>query len=118
PPGKRVQWDRTLLPRVLALLREIEPSLTVSWDNRDSITLRVPGVGRAWAVVRTKSAAALECRFLGRRGQFNLARLEPLGAVAELTPYKCEADVLRLARKQRGPAGLDLRRSVLRGHVE
>src|SRR5436305_15313161 len=48
PPGKRVQWDRQLLPRLLALLKEVEPGITIAWDSRDAITVRVPGVSRAW----------------------------------------------------------------------
>ena len=41
PPGKRIQWDRALLPRLLTLLREVEPGLTITWDVRDAITIRV-----------------------------------------------------------------------------
>ncbi|MBY0229399.1 MAG: hypothetical protein K2W96_08985, partial [Gemmataceae bacterium] len=52
------------------------------------ITLRVPGVGRAWAGAKTKDAAALVVRFVGKRGQFNLARLEGLGATATLDERK------------------------------
>jgi excinuclease ABC subunit A len=118
PPGKRIQWDRAILPRLLALLREIEPELTVTWDGRESITVRIPGATRAWAAVRTKVPAALEAKFLGRRGQFNLARLEPLGAAAELTPYKADGEVMRLAIKQFGPAQIDALRRVLREHLE
>src|SRR5205085_10848251 len=66
PPGKRVQWDRSLLPRLLALVHELEPNVEVRWDVRDSITVRVPGASRAWASLRTKNPDALETRFLGR----------------------------------------------------
>ena len=44
PPGKKPKWDRALLPRLLALVREVEPGVQVQWDNRAAITLRVPEV--------------------------------------------------------------------------
>jgi excinuclease ABC subunit A len=117
PPGRRLQWDRAILPRLLALLREIEPELSIDWGTRESITVRVPSVSRAWAALRTKAAEALEAKFLGRRGQFNLARFEPVGAVAELTPYKNEGEVVRLAFKQLGPSQADALRTILKEHV-
>jgi excinuclease ABC subunit A len=117
PPGKRVMWDRTVLPRMLALLREIEPGLTVAWDTRDSVTIRVPGASRAWAAFRTKNPASLEAKFLGRRGQFNLARFEPVGAAAELTPYKSDGEVLRIGINQLSPEQVDELRTILREHL-
>jgi len=84
PPGRKVRWDREALPRLLELLRKVEPELTVQWDQRAHITLRVPGVSRGWATIKTKESDCLEARFLGKRGQFNLARLEGLGAEADL----------------------------------
>src|SRR5262249_5116573 len=44
PPGRKLQWDRALLPRLLQLVREIEPNVEVRWDVQHFITLRVPGV--------------------------------------------------------------------------
>ena len=66
----------------------------VSWDQRDAITLRVPGVSRGWAQWRTKEADALDCRFLGKKGQFNLAQVEGIAAV-EIGCQRSEGDVLR-----------------------
>ncbi len=94
PPGRKVKWDRELLPRLLALLRSLEPGLAVSWEQRDSITLRLPGVRRGWAQIRTKSPDALDCRFLVKKGQLNLAQVEELGTV-EIGEQR-GADVLRL----------------------
>src|SRR5262249_28647105 len=74
-----LQWDRALLPRLLDLLRKIEPRLEIRWDNRAFISLRVPEINRAWAQLRTKEADALHCRFLGKKGQFNLSRIEKFG---------------------------------------
>jgi excinuclease ABC subunit A len=79
PPGKKVVWDLGMLPRILQMAREIEPGLEIAWDVQYFITLRVPGISRAWGQIQTKRAHGLVCRFLGKKAQFNLARLEGLG---------------------------------------
>jgi excinuclease ABC subunit A len=96
PPGKKVRWDRAVLSRLLQVLREVEPGIEVQWDARDAITLRVPGVSRSWAQWRTKHPVALDCRFLGKKGQFNLAQLEGLGVAPSLCQERGDGDVLRL----------------------
>jgi excinuclease ABC subunit A len=96
PVGKRVQWDRALLPRMLDLVRELEPGLEVHWDARAAITLRVPGVSRGWAQWRTKESYGLDCRFLGKKGQFNLSRIEAFGQSPGITGNRGDGDVLRL----------------------
>jgi excinuclease ABC subunit A len=79
PPGRPPKWDRNLLPRLLALVREVEPKVEVKWDSRDAILLYLPGCTRNWTRWKTKETAALECRFLGKPGQFNLGRIEEFG---------------------------------------
>src|SRR5262249_40094007 len=37
PSGKKVRWDRSLLARLLELVRSVEPLLEVRWDTRDAI---------------------------------------------------------------------------------
>src|SRR5205807_2188728 len=64
PAGKKLNWDRALLPRLIALVRAVEPALEIRWDNRVAVTLRVPGITRAWAQWRTKDAGSFTCRFL------------------------------------------------------
>jgi excinuclease ABC subunit A len=96
PPGRKLCWDRALLPRLLQLVREVEPQVQVRWDGRDSISLRVPGISRGWGHWRTKDCEALVCRFLGKKGQLNLARLEGLGASATLATRRSEGDLLEL----------------------
>jgi excinuclease ABC subunit A len=96
PPGRKVQWDRTLLPRVLELIREIEPGVEVRWDVRDAVTLRVPGVDRMWARLRTKDDQGLDCRFIGQRGQFNLSRVEEFGVSPHIEVDRNDGDLLRL----------------------
>jgi excinuclease ABC subunit A len=100
PPGKKLEWDRTLLPRLLGLMHEVEPGLKVEWDARDAITLRVPGVSRAWAQWRTKEAHGLDCRFVGKKGQLNLSRVEAFGVSPEINGSRSDSDVLRLVFRQ------------------
>jgi len=76
-------------------VREVEPGVEVRWDARDSIMLRVPGVSRAWAQWRTKKAVALECHFLGKKGQFNLSQIDNLGVEPSLKA-RDNGDVLHL----------------------
>ncbi len=99
-PGVKLRWDRAILPKLLALAREVEPQLVVEWDARDAITLRVPGVSRGWATWRTKDNEALDCRFLGKRGQFNLAQLEGIGTSPEIKHERSDGDLLRLLFQQ------------------
>ena len=84
PVGRKVQWDRGVLPQLLALMREVEPKLEVRWEVRDAITFRVPGITRAWGRWRTKDPAGLECWFVGKRGQFNLSAVEGFGVSPQI----------------------------------
>jgi excinuclease ABC subunit A len=95
-PGKKVRWDRSLLPRLLDLVREVEPDVKVEWTTRDSIALRVPWSNRAWGHWRTKTAFGLDCRFLVKKGQFNLSQIEPFGAAHEIHHNRADGDVIRL----------------------
>jgi len=96
PPGRTVRWDRALLPRLLKLVQEVEPGVQVEWDTRDAIKLRVPGINRAWAQWRTKDNDGLDCRFLGKKGQFNLSRIESFGVSPEILADRSAGDVLKL----------------------
>jgi excinuclease ABC subunit A len=97
PPGRKLRWDRALLPRLLKLIKEVEPQLQVIWDSRDAITFKVPGVGKGWGRIRTKEAEALDARFLGAPGQFNLSRLEGIGQSPTLSADRADGgEVLRL----------------------
>jgi excinuclease ABC subunit A len=116
PPGRKLYWDRAILPRLVSLVRSIEPKLEIKWDTRDSVTMRVAGVSRAWALWRTKSNDALDCRFVGKKGQFNLARLEGLGGSPELLPHR-EGEILHVAVQQIQPAQLVKWQSVLTEHL-
>jgi excinuclease ABC subunit A len=95
PPGRKVLWDRGLLPRVLDLVRELEPDVKICWENRTAISMKVPGVTRSWGHVRTKEATGLDCRFLGKNGQFNLSHIESLGVSPTLNTERDYGDQVR-----------------------
>ncbi len=98
PPGRKLQWDRAILPRVLDVLRKVEPKLEIAWDNRGHIGISVPGVNRAWAYLRTKDSDVLNCRFLGKKGQFNLNQIGKFGIEPTLqSAAEGEAMVLQFA---------------------
>jgi excinuclease ABC subunit A len=83
-PGVKVRWDRPLLPRLLDLVRTIEPALEVRWDVQYFITLRLPDASRWWGQWQTKRNEGLVCRFLGKKGQFNLAQFDGIGTSQRL----------------------------------
>ena len=97
PPGKGAKWDRTLLPKLLALLRDLEPGLKIQWDVKDAVTVRVPQANRFWARVKTKEAAALEVWLPAKAAQFNLARWDGAGRDVTLDRGRWEGvDVVTL----------------------
>jgi excinuclease ABC subunit A len=96
PPGRKLRWDRSILPNLLDLVRKIEPKIEVVWDNRAVISLKVPGINRAWAQWRTKESEGLDCRFLGKSGQFNLSQVESFGVQPTINGNRSDGDSLRL----------------------
>jgi excinuclease ABC subunit A len=117
PPGRKLRWDREALPRLLELLRKVEPELAVQWDQRAHITVRVPGISRGWVIIKTKESDCLEARFLGKRGQFNLARLEGLGAEADLDDKQSGTTLtIRFTQPPSGGAATKLR-TLLAEHL-
>ncbi len=116
PIGKKVLWDRTLLRRMLDLVKEIEPKLEVKWDARDAITLKTPGIGRGWAQWRTKQPEGLLCRFLGKKGQFNLTRIEGLGMEPSISG-RDNGDVLSLTLRSLDAAQAGRLKEILTEHL-
>jgi excinuclease ABC subunit A len=117
PPGRKLQWDRAILPRLLELVREVEPKVEIAWDNRLAVTLRVPGIQRAWAQLRTKDSEGLDCRFLSKKGQFNLSQIEKFGLSPVLSNHR-EGEMLHLVFQHENhlhPAAL---RELLRQQLE
>jgi excinuclease ABC subunit A len=116
-PGKKVRWDRGLLKRVLDLVKAVDPAVGIEWDARDAIKLRVPGVGRSWAQIRTKDHLWLDCRFIGKKGQFNLSQLEGLGREPQISGGREEADVVRLVFQDVDHLPAERLRQVLGEHL-
>ncbi|HEV3449527.1 MAG TPA: excinuclease ABC subunit UvrA [Gemmataceae bacterium] len=100
PAGKKVKWDRVLLQQLLDVVRAVEPRLQIDWSKRAAITLRVPGVSRAWSQWRTKESFGLDCRFLGKKGQFNLSQIESFGVSPSICGHRADGDMLRLVFQQ------------------
>ena len=96
PAGKKMHWDRDLLPRFLELVRQTEPDITIRWDTRDAVTLYLPGITRMLSQWKTKSNTALDCRFVVQNGQFNLSQLEGFGKDPEIQDHHDKVDVVRL----------------------
>jgi excinuclease ABC subunit A len=114
PPGKKLRWDRGLLPRLIELVCEIEPGVKIEWTTRDSIALRVPGSSRAWGHWRTKNPSGLDCRFLVKKGQFNLSQIEPFGVVHEIHHNRADGDVIRLVFQHADHLGAEKLKAHLR----
>ena len=76
PPGQGAKWDRAILPKVVKLLREIDPALEFRWDVRDAVTAYPAGASRFWARLKTKESDALEVWFTGRRGAAKVSQYE------------------------------------------
>ncbi len=118
PPGRKIQWDRALLPHLLEILKSVEPDLEVRWDTRDSINIKVPGVNVSWCRIRTKDPAFLDCRLVGKKGQFNLSQIEGLGRNTTLTADKSDGgDVLRLYFQKDAEMPVGKLKSVLKDHL-
>jgi excinuclease ABC subunit A len=117
-PGKKVLWDRGLLERLLEIAKAVEPALVIAWDARDAIKLRVPGVGRSWAQIRTKDYHCLDCRFIGKKGQFNLSQLEGLGREPRISNDREDSDVMRLMFQDIAHMPTAKLQKILKEHLE
>jgi excinuclease ABC subunit A len=117
PAGKKVQWDLAVLPRLLQLLREIETGLEIDWGVRYFIMLRAPGASRAWGQIQTKRPGGLVCRFIGKKGQFNLTRFEGLGVQPRLDTDADGKDALWLTIQQLDQAQAARLKELLAEHL-
>jgi excinuclease ABC subunit A len=80
--------------------------------------LRIPGCRKAWGHWRTKDNTALYCRFLGKKGQINLAKVEGIGVNPEIETGRQDGDVLQLVFLQMGHLAPDRLKSVLPEHAK
>ena len=73
---------------------------------------------RGWAQWRTKDADGLDCRFLGKKGQFNLSRVEGVGAApASIDANRDDGDVLRLVFQHLEPSQAAKLKELLAEHL-
>ncbi|MGF1578795.1 MAG: excinuclease ABC subunit UvrA [Gemmataceae bacterium] len=100
--NSKPKWDRQLLPQLLDIVREIEPKLVIKWDTRDGVSIRVPEITRGWGMWRTKKKDALECWFVGPKGEFNLSQFDKFGDAPVLQDHLEDIDtiVLRFLRQE------------------
>jgi excinuclease ABC subunit A len=96
PPGKKVRWEQPLLPRFIKIVRDTEPTVQIVWEARDGILIKVPPIGRAWIRVKTKDPESLECRLVGKIGQFNLTHIEGIGHEPTLTSDRTDGQIITL----------------------
>jgi hypothetical protein len=117
PAGRKLYWDRSILPRVLEVVKEVEPKLEIRWDTRDAITLRIPGVSRSWAQWRTKDNKALDCRFIGKKGHLTLSQVETLGVSPTIHHHRADCDLLRINFQRTEQLHPDRLKEVLTEHL-
>lgn len=96
PPGRKLRWDRQVLPKMLQVIRAALPDMEIKWDVRDAITFRMPSNGPGFARWWTKRPEALECQFLVKKGAFNLSQLDGLSREPQIQHDKGGGDVIAL----------------------
>ena len=108
-----------ILPRLLAIVKEVKADLDIRWDTRESVLLKVPGIGKAWGRLRTKDSDALDCRFLGKPGQFNLNRFEGIGQHPSLTADRVDGgEILHLMFQKEEEMPRAKLKDVLKEHLK
>jgi excinuclease ABC subunit A len=118
PPGQGAKWDRALLPRLVKLLREIDPTLEFKWDVRDAVSVYPKGAGRFWCRVRTKDRDAMEVWFVGRSGTAKLGRFENFGQNVTVEGDRADgAEVLKLRMKTADHLDANALRPLLAEHL-
>ena len=117
PIGAPRQWDASLLPAIMTLLREAVPSLDFEFDSRDTITGRIPGRRRIWLTLKTKDPSGLECRLAGAKGGLNLGHLAGLGSEREISSDREVDDICRLVFQRPSDLDAPLFRALLVRHA-
>ena len=88
--------------------------------RRDLVAVKIGGSGElpASAVVwRTKDNTALYCRFLGKKGQLNLSKVENIGLNPEIETGRQDGDVLQLVFLNQGQLAPERLKTVLQEHA-
>ncbi|HLW65498.1 MAG TPA: excinuclease ABC subunit UvrA [Gemmataceae bacterium] len=117
PPGRKIRWDRAILPKMIRLMRQVEPKIEISWDTRDAILFYVPGINKSWARFRTKDETGLDCRFLGPPGQFNLSRIDRFGISPNLSEVRSDGQMMQLRFLDEDHLHLSELRELLTEHL-
>jgi excinuclease ABC subunit A len=117
PPGRKIQWDRSILPRMIKLMYDVEPQIQISWDARDGILFYVSGISKSWSRWRTKDESGLDCRFLGKPGLFNLSRLDGLAAEQNLDSERSDGQWLQLIFRSEGHVNAGKLKAILTEHL-
>ena len=97
PPGQGAKWDRALLPKLVKLLREIDPDAGVQ-VGRAGRGDGAAGEGIAvLGAAQDEGARRLEVWFTGRRGQAKPAQFENFGRNATVEGDRADgSEVLKL----------------------
>ena len=53
-------------------------------------------MSRSWSQWRTKDSYGLDCRFLGKKGQFNLSQIESFGIKPHIRSSRADGDIVQL----------------------
>jgi excinuclease ABC subunit A len=97
PPGRKIRWDRTLLPRLVRLVSEAVAEVEIRWDSRDAIAFYLRGIPKMWSRWRTKDEKGLDLCFFGPPGITNLQEIEKFGASQRIDRVR-EVDQTQVVR--------------------
>ena len=119
PPGKKLKWDRSILPRLIALIEELNPQLEFKWDVRDAITIRPAGSPRFWCRIKTKEADALQAWFVGKRGQMNMNQVDGIGQHSTIESDRNDGgEILKLLFVNSSDLQLAKLKEILKEHLK
>jgi excinuclease ABC subunit A len=118
PPGVGAKWDRSLLPKLVKLIREIDSGLAWKWDVRDAITIRPPGSSRFWCRIKTKESHSLEVWFIGRRGQSSAGQFANFGGDIRIESERNDGgEVLKLWMTTSNHLQVEQLKPILKEHL-
>ena len=119
PPGKKRKWPASILTTMLKLVESVAPDAEISFNVRDAITVRVPGIGRMWARFKTKEPSALECWFISQPGQFTLGQWESIGIEPGIDSDRNDgSDIVKLKFTAASQLPKDKMEPLLKAHLE
>ncbi|HVJ82538.1 MAG TPA: hypothetical protein VNC50_15825, partial [Planctomycetia bacterium] len=93
--GRTPRWSAGVMAKVFECLEEACPEAAWDWTSLDSARRKFPGIGQAWARVRTKLPRCVEINLVGPKGAFNLSQVEEFGARTALRTEHADWDAIR-----------------------